>query len=82
VRIACCRAAIRSNAPVKSPTRHSDSIADEADDQAQEKLPRGRAKAVRPLEANDDGDNSADAPQTTRQGAARSSRGPAWAPYR
>jgi hypothetical protein len=66
----------------RSPARHSDSIADETEDQAQEKLPRGRAKAVRPLEANDGGDNSADAPQTTRQGAVRSSRGPAWAPYR
>jgi hypothetical protein len=65
----------------RSHARPSESIADEAEN-ANEKLPRGRAKAVRPLEKNEGDDDPSDAPQTTRQGSVRTSRGPVWTPYR
>ncbi len=67
----------------RTPARISESIADDDDSDAGDELPRGRAKAVRPLTTDGDGEtDSADTLKTTRRGARSSSRGPRWSPYR
>jgi len=67
----------------RTPARFSESITDGDHGDAEDELPRGRAKAVRPLTTDNDGEtDAADAPKTTRRGARSSSRGPRWSPYR
>jgi hypothetical protein len=71
----------RGNEWTRSPASRSESIAEDVERGARDELPRGRAKAVHPLQSDGD-DDSADAPQATRRGENRSSRGPRWSPYR
>ena len=66
---------------MRTPARFSESIADDDDGDAADELPRGRAKAVRPLSTDGETD-STDAPKTTRRGAGSSPRRPGWSPYR
>jgi hypothetical protein len=64
----------------RTPSRFSESIADDGESGVEDDLPRGRAKDVRPLTTDDDGDaNSVEASKT---GLQRSSRGTRWTPYR
>jgi len=71
----------KGNEWTRSPESRSESIAEDVESGTRDELPRGRAKAVRPLES-DGVEDSADAPQATRRGENRSSRGPRWSPYR